>query len=192
MTLRKFIEKNLCVTDGKIIELAEKCFREEHLKKGARLIEAGEYHQFISFLREGIARGFLIDADGRETTDCFAFRSGDALVGCNTYDEPSQINIEAVTDCEVYQISVDDVTRMLAKYPELLQVYNRLLVNGLKRHWEIKMSICRYPAAQRYQWFQENYPGLVDVVSNKDIASFLGITPVTLSRLKRHLREQGH
>ena len=41
----------------------------------------------------------------------------------------------------------------------------------------------------RYQWFLKKYPGLIDEVSNKHIASFLGMTPVTLSRLRQKLKE---
>ena len=50
--------------------------------------------------------------------------------------------------------------------------------------------VCRNTAMQRYQWFLEAYPGFIDKVSNKHIASFLGMTPVTLSRLRRVLREK--
>ena len=42
---------------------------------------------------------------------------------------------------------------------------------------------------QRYQWFLENYPGLIHTLNNKHIASFLGMTPVTLSRLRHQLRK---
>ena len=44
---------------------------------------------------------------------------------------------------------------------------------------------------ERYQWFLARYPGLISTVNNKHIASFLGMTPVTLSRLRRQVREQG-
>ncbi len=166
-------------------------FRRELVRKGDFLIVSGERHQAISFLIKGVARGYLIDADGREITDCFAFHTGDVLMGCSQLDEVSQINIEAVTECEVYQIPVAVVKGLIQKYPELLLTYNQFLLRGISRHWEIKMSLCRYRAAERYQWFLDAYPGLIDIVSNKDVASFLGITPVTLSRLRRRLREDG-
>lgn len=60
----------------------------------------------------------------------------------------------------------------------------------MKSHWELKRVLNSCTAVQRYQWFLEEYPGLIDRVSNKYIASFLGMTPVTLSWLRRTLREE--
>jgi len=72
-------------------------------------------------------------------------------------------------------------------------LYNRVLIAAiaaLDEHWRMKQVLHQYTALQRYQWFLETYPGLVDRVSNKNIASFLGMSPVTLSRLRRTMREQ--
>ena len=59
----------------------------------------------------------------------------------------------------------------------------------MRVHWEIKTITTQHTAIERYQWFLKAYPGLIDHVSNKHIASFLGMTPVTLSRLRRAIRE---
>ena len=65
-----------------------------------------------------------------------------------------------------------------------MYTYNHLLTDALKRHWEIKTMLYKCTAKERYEWFLENYPGLIDQVTNKYIASFLRMSPVTLSRLK--------
>lgn len=52
----------------------------------------------------------------------------------------------------------------------------------------MKQVLAQCTALQRYQWFLEEYPGIIDQVNNKYIASFLGMTPVSLSRLRRELR----
>ena len=65
-----------------------------------------------------------------------------------------------------------------------------MLQQALRTHWEIRTMLCQHTAMERYQWFLQTYPALADRVSNKYIASFLGLTPVTLSRLRRALREQ--
>lgn len=153
------------------------------------MLEIGELQTQVSFLIKGILRGFWVDVNGRDITDCFAFRCGDVVTGCDDFKEPAQINIEALTNCELIQIPVSVLEELMQQYPTLLQVYNKLLRQALKRHWETKKVIYQL-AMQRYQWFLATYPGLIDMVSNKYIASYLGITPVTLSRLRRRLREE--
>lgn len=56
-------------------------------------------------------------------------------------------------------------------------------------HLELKRIGSQYDAMKRYLWFLEKYPGLIDAVNNKYIASYLNMTPVTLSRLRRKLKD---
>lgn len=74
------------------------------------------------------------------------------------------------------------------QYSEIVELYNRFLISALNEHWKLKQVLVQYSAIQRYQWFMKEYPGLIDRVSNKHIASFLGMTPVTLSRLRRVIK----
>ena len=78
---------------------------------------------------------------------------------------------------------------LLDKEPELLRIYNMLLTNALRYHWSMKALMYQYSAMERYQWFLKYYPGLIERVSGKHVASLLGMTSVTLSRLKRVIRE---
>ena len=136
------------------------------VRKNQLLLEAGEVQNHVCFLVRGVFRGFLVEADGRDITDCFAARPG------------------------VLMIPVTVVEPMLQGSLELLRMYNRYLVSALEYHWETKMLLYRCTAMERYRWFLSRYPGLIDSISNKHIASFLGMTPVTLSRLRRQLRSQ--
>ena len=104
----------------------------------------------------------------------------------------AMLSIEALTDSEILCIPIESIRELLKENIFLLQIYNRFLANALERHWEIKNILHKQTAKERYQWFLEAYPGLIDRVSNKHIASFLGMTPVTLSRLRRVLREKEH
>lgn len=189
MHITELIRADLCLMDPEIVEPMLAVAKQEHLKKGERAVEAGEIQNQLSFLVNGILRGYVIDENGQDITDCFAYQSGDAVMGCNGLNEPSQINIEALTDCELIRVPVSVLTDLMERYPIMLQVYSKLLLESLERHWGMK-RILYQPAMQRYQWFLSTYPGLIDRVSNKYIASFLGITPVTLSRLRRQLREE--
>lgn len=190
MCIHEFFKRKLQVLDEGILRQAEAVSKRVTLKKGERLIEAGERHETISFLVDGVLRGFLVDVNGRDITDCFVFQPGQAAVGCHGIEDISPVNIEAMTDCELVQIPTTLVKTLMEAYPDLMQIYNNYLIQALERHWELKMTVYRYTAMERYQWFLNTYPGLIDTVSNKHIASFLAMTPVTLSRLRRQLREE--
>ena len=71
-----------------------------------------------------------------------------------------------------------------------LQCAYGLLMASAQTHWELKMARYRYDARQRYLWFLSAYPGLIQKVSNKYVASFLGMNPSTLSRQKAALRNE--
>lgn len=187
----KFFLKNwLHLSDANAVQELSQAAQIVHIKKNSLLIESGEIQTQIPILLSGVFRGFLLDADGKDITDCFVYRSGEVVMGCNPLGKPSQINLESMSDCEIVTIPISTVLPMMDLSLELLRIYNRYLVEALERHWEGKMLMHRYSAMQRYQWFLKNYPGLIDTVSNKHIASFLGMTPVTLSRLRRQLRDR--
>ena len=183
-----FLRDCLGLTDEKLIRRMAVFAKIEEYEKGKLLIETGAVQTYLPFLIEGIFRGFLLDRDGQDITDCFAYHRGDAVMGCNELGEPSRISIEAVSRSKCLLLPVREVGRLLEECPESMQLYNRLLTEALERHWEEKMLMHRCTAMERYQWFLIHYPGLITSVSNKHIASFLGMTPVTLSRLRRQVR----
>ena len=189
MTHIKLFQQLLDFDNHEIEQLLFADARQLHLKKGDCLMQAGEVQTHLSFLGSGILRGYVIDENGQDITDCFAYHSGDAIIGCNGFDEPSLVSFEALSDCELVQVPMDSVYDVMTRYPQAMHIYTKLLQQALKRHWSMKRVLYQ-SAMQRYLWFLDTYPGLIDCVSNKYIAMFLGITPVTLSRLRRRLREE--
>lgn len=161
------------------------------IKKGHLLYREGEVSSRLAFLIQGLLRGFILDAGGRDITDCFVFEPGSAAVGCIALGEPVTISVEALEDSQVLELPLMPVLELLEEYPQLYRLYSEFLHVALKRHWEVKSAMYQYDAMERYQWFLRTYPGLHHQVSGKHIASFLGMTQVTLSRLRRTLREAG-
>ena len=70
----------------------------------------------------------------------------------------------------------------------LVYLYNQLLQASMEEHWHLKTVLHKRSAMERYQWFLETYPGLIDQVTHRYVASFLEMSPVTLSRLRSALR----
>lgn len=177
------------ISDTELIRQLVSKTRQKLVKKGEMVAQEGEVQSWVYFLCSGVLRGFFLDAKGRDITDCFAFQCGDPVVSCIKIGEPSYVSIEALVDSELLAISVFDLMELLNKEPELLRIYNALLTNALRYHWSMKALMYQYSAMERYQWFLKYYPGLIERVSGKHVASLLGMTSVTLSRLKRVIRE---
>lgn len=160
------------------------------MPKGAVIVRQEEQISAIMLILEGVFRGYYLDTEGREITDCFEYHRGEPVILCSSQGTPSEITIECISEGKCLRIDIPAFLELRKDYPEVMQRYNQFLINGIHRHQQHKKVLHEYDAMGRYDWFLQEYPGLIDVVSHKDISSFLGITPVTLSRLRRELREQ--
>ena len=190
MQAKEFFSKALNTDNEEIISDIVGTCSFKHFRQGELLLREGELQQEMMFLVSGIIRFFYFDVNGQEITDCFVADAGIPIMARPRLMLPSAVYIEAEIDSDVFSIPNQEIDKLLNKYSELLQLYNSVLMDVFTLHWEIKTMVCRNTAMQRYQWFLKTYPGFVDIVSNKHIASFLGMTPVTLSRLRRAIREQ--
>lgn len=170
---------------AQLVSLAQ--FR--HLSKGELLIREGEPINQLSFLLSGILRGFFLDYNGRDITDCFGAKCGVPAIPVFQLDAPSRISIEALTDCQLLCIPVADAIALLQNDVRTVHIYNSLLRNSLLEHWQIKTVLHKRTSMERYQWFLQAYPGLIDQVTHRYIASFLEMSPVTLSRLRAALKQ---
>lgn len=189
MTKAEFYTEVMRVSNPALAKQLADSTKQIHLNKKDMLIREGELQEYFIFLLEGILRGFFLDITGKEITDCFLFQRGSPSMATVELKEPSIVSLEAETECELFAIKIEILQQLMQQNAELLWIYNALLRQSLQAHWKIKTMVCQHTAMERYQWFLREYPGLIQRVNNKYIASFLGITPVTLSRLRRVLRE---
>lgn len=187
--MRELFENCYGISDKRLLEQLISAGKIESFPRGTVVVEAGKEQRYLLILLEGVVRGYLLDADGREITDCFAYRKGEIVSGCNQLGAVSQINIETLTECRCVVLQTNMVLELIQRNTSLLLLYNQYLAAALDRHWEVKMLMYRCTAMQRYQWFLDNYAEILGIVSNRHIASFLSMTPVTLSRLRRQMRE---
>ncbi|MBO4929116.1 MAG: cyclic nucleotide-binding domain-containing protein, partial [Clostridia bacterium] len=184
-----FYKDTLNVQDGQIAEQLAEISRLETLEKGHRVISMGERMEMMPILVTGVLRGYIVDENGRDITDCFIFRRGDVIMGTGDFLTPSPVHIETTTECQVLMVPLAELLQLLDQ-PELLVIYNQQLMRALERHWQVKMMLYQSDAMTRYQWFRKQYPDLENKITGKHLASFMGMTPVTLSRLRRRLREE--
>ena len=190
MEIKRFYHEILGFRGESLIEEISAVSSIRNFCKGEMLLWQGDPQTSILFLLKGILRGYYIKPDGKEVTDCFGSQIGDPAVACFDITKPTEISIVAVTDAECVELPVSELQRLGGKYTEVMRIHNELLWRGMKRHHDIKHAINSMEAPERYQWFLREYPGLIDVVRHKDIASFIGTTPVNLSRVRAKLQAQ--
>lgn len=183
--VKSFYQQVFGIADMELVEKLVFVTELRSLKKRDILIQEGQVLTDVPFVISGIFRGFFLDENGRDITDCFAFRYGEsAMAAFDLNASFAMLSIEALTDSEILCVPIESIRELLEENIFLLQIYNRFLANALERHWEIKNILHKQTAKERYQWFLTAYPGLIDKVTHRYIASFLEMSPVTLSRLR--------
>lgn len=187
--MRNLIEQHFPVYDEELLRTLEEHAKIEHVKRGEVLIRNGEMQEKLPILLSGVYRGYILDNEGHDVTDCFACVPGDVIMGCSALGDPSRVNVEVVVEGDILMLPLEDILNMLENSRDMMLTYNQMLLDALSRHWELKVLLLRSSAMTRYQWFLRKFPGLIDHVSNKHVASFLGMTPVTLSRLRQRLKD---
>lgn len=191
MTLADFYKNVLHLTDEALLADAIQVSELKRVKQGRYLVQKGQKPVYLYFLVSGVARGFLLDVNGKDITDCIVYRCGESIMPDIDFSQPATVAIETLKDCEVVAIPIVEVQRLLAIHPSLVQLYQKFVMQASDMHRNLKIVTYQYTAVQRYEWFLKTYPGLIDKVSHKYIASLLNMTPVTLSKVRAFLGHEG-
>ena len=152
-------------------------------KKGEYLIRQGEEQQTYHLLVEGICRAFFVDVNGKDITDCLVVKSGLPVVATSNLTGKAPVALQALVDSEIFCIPIAGFKELMQESSQISQIYQNFLLSSGKFHRQMKIMSYQCTAMQRYHWFLKNYPGVLDRISHKYVASFLNMTPVTLSRL---------
>jgi CRP-like cAMP-binding protein len=149
-------------------------------------LRQGEQAQWFGFVIEGAFREFYTDPDGREYNKVFNF-SGD-FTG-SYYDlhsgVPSMVSIEALTCSRVLLFQQQAFTQLAMRDPAWLWVYYRNCLRLLRRKQEKETQLLTLDVLERYALLCRQCPDLHTLVPDYHIASYLGITPSSFSRVKR-------
>lgn len=156
-------------------------------RKGDFVLNMGENTKVVGLILQGIVRGVYIDKGGEEITKCFS-KEGE---WCGFYnmlnDNPSEYWIEALEDCQVAQIKVDQLRNLLSMSQQFRNWYEKLYNNAFMLIDEKGVSFQRMQAKERYLNFVNKYPDIAERVKQEYIASYIGVTASSLCRIKREL-----
>lgn len=181
---RSFFRDIFKLSDKQLLDELEQSSIFRQWEKGDIVVEIGDTLNNVNFLVDGLFRGYYVNSKGQEVTDCFGNNPGSPLVSCVSLTEPSPICIEFLENSVTISVPVSVIMPLLHNNCEAQYLYNNLLQNSLQMHWEIKQAVSQHTAEERYEWFIKKYPGIINRINHKYVASFLGITPVSLSRVR--------
>lgn len=179
-----FLRNYLGITDDDIIRLGASVAHIQNVPKREFLYKRGDRLSGVPFLMSGLFRFFFTDINGIEHTDCFCGDPGFPIMPSMGFDCVLPIDIQALEDSELLVIPVELIQYLVENNMEIMRMYNKMLMESVRRHWETKMALYQYGAEDRYAWFLEQYSGLIDRIPHVYIASFLNMNPVTLIRIR--------
>jgi CRP-like cAMP-binding protein len=152
--------------------------------------ENQKYNQEI-FVYQGIVRGFYCSDKANEFNVVF-YQGNDLACPCSnrTKNGRSNINLQALAPTSIFEIDQDAMKILRLKYKELYEYGIMIQEYELNRKTDREISILVKNAEERYLQFQKLYPQLENKISQFHIASYVGITPVSLSRLRKKLAKR--
>lgn len=173
------------------LEKVNLCSMQYETKKVAKnqfLLQSGEVCRNIFFVEKGLLRMYSIDRNGKEHIIQFAPESWLISDRSSMYfNEKSLYYIEAVEDSEVLLLHVDFFNRLIEEFPNSIEKSDVLVQKHVKSLQDRINSLLGETAEERYLKFIKMYPDLLLRVPQWMIASYLGITPESLSRVRKEL-----
>lgn len=152
--------------------------------KGQKIINSNERCDTIFFVKKGLLRGYHLD-DGKEVTNWFAQKSEFATCFYSFITNTFSFEIiETLEDCDLIEISYSSLQNLYVKFPETERIGRIITENYYIKLEERILNLQFKTAKERYQKLVFSKPLLLQRVSLGQIASYLGITQETLSRIR--------
>src|SRR6266496_4988074 len=187
LLFQKFDEKINLTEEEK--QLSRSFFIPKKLRKRQYLLQQGDVCKYVAFVEKGLLRSYTVNDKGTEHITQFAFEGWwiadqfSFLTG-----EPSKYKIEAMEDCELLLLTKRGEEEMLEKIPKLERYFRILLQNSLIATQKRLVSSLSQSAEERYSDLIKACPDtLPQRIPQHMMASYLGITPETLSRIRRQM-----
>ncbi|MGF1635822.1 MAG: Crp/Fnr family transcriptional regulator [Cyclobacteriaceae bacterium] len=181
--IRKYFNNFLVLSDAEWLDF-ESCLMQQDIAKKETLINEGQVCDFIAFIAQGTFR-FYVVKEGEEKVTAFFFK-GSFVTNFRSFltEQPSEHFIEALQDSVVYKMPKKDLHRLFDKYPNLERLGRMVAENlylGVAKRLD---SFLFLSPKERYEELFKQNSRLPEEIPQYMIASYLGVKPETLSRIR--------
>ncbi|REC49977.1 Crp/Fnr family transcriptional regulator [Chryseobacterium pennipullorum] len=183
--LLSHIQNKVDISDAQISRV-QSFFTSKKLRKKQYLLQEGEICKNLSFVSKGLLKSYFLDERGNEHINMFAFE-GWWISDFNSFihQQNSVLNIDAVEETEVLMITLENYEKMMIEIPVMDRYFRILYQNSLvTKDYRLIVSNS-YTAEEKYLQFAEKNPEMIKRVPHNLIASYLGLAPETVSRIRK-------
>lgn len=159
--------------------------------KNEHLIHTGDEVTHILYLLDGIVRYYVTTEDGREVTkafykDSFLIGSFDVTFNKGT----NKFSVQALSDVRLLKVPISNIRTLLETSHEFSKAYNRFMTSVFIFKEKREIELLSTTGKERFESFSQDFPEIAEELSGVTLASYLGVTPVQLSRIKNQLQTQ--
>jgi CRP-like cAMP-binding protein len=188
--LIQYLQRMLPMPEDKAVQIAT-YYHLKTLAKNEYLTQEGKICRQSFFVEEGFFRSLVTDVEGNDVTLNFYGKDGFANDFLSFFKQiPATQNIQALMECTVWGISFDDLQICFHTIPQFREFGRMLLVTNYGRLQERMLGMIQLTAEQRYLKLMEYEPNIFQNAPLKMIASYLGITDTSLSRIRKDLAKK--
>jgi len=182
-----FKEKGIML-DNDSFALMQGIFIQKTIRRDMYFLREGEPSTELAMVMKGLFRTYYIDENGKDITKYF-YPEGSMIFSYKAYitGEKSMYSIQALEDSEILTARASDFEEVVKSNIQLLSFYKKILDDALIMKEEHACSFKLLNSVERYKQFLAQYPELEKRVKQYQLASYMGITPVSLSRIKNNL-----
>lgn len=169
----------------------EKIAVQKTYQAGEEFIKLGATRKKIGIIERGLIRGYSIKSSGEEVSVIFA-KEGEIASTHELifYNQPSRQIVEFLEPTRMLVFDYRDIEQLAVDNPRVEQMRNQFIQDFLVKVLHRLETFLIYTPEERYLWLIEEEPSLMQRVQQKHLASFLGITPVSLSRLRSRMSKK--
>lgn len=184
--LKEFIGNYVHLTRVELADIAGR-FAQQTIKKNEYLLREGQVCRDIIFVQEGCLRLFYI-ANGMETSVWFSFKNSSAIeISSFISGQPTSYFIQAIEDSEILVLPKAELNKLYLVYPKMQEMMKNFLEDVVLHLINRFTSLQRDTAENRYLQLLGK-PTYLQKIPQKYLASFIGVTPTSLSRIRRRIR----